>query len=1330
MEKFKPQILPPLDVEDKWAILDYKAVVKHCQGMGRDPDCLFDSVTGREVNSAEHTVRAFLDAYLIPILDNGFTPRQILVAHDDGHDYRSRILPEYKKKRDDRKTDEKSYGPEIGQEYDKASDSIKRILAFIGATQLKVSGVEGDDIIAYLCKIRGPKSIYTVDADLLRLCNPDTLLNMKNNPVYYSDFELDCLPKNMHGFVKPFLDAGVDTSEHNIFTHLTLYKSIVGDTSDEYKGIKGYGDKAWEGIVKEFEVDGLASLADIVNRKDWTLLKEYLDHYDENFNGSQGHKYLAKLYEERSAWRVCWLVADLHPELCWKPYRSAGKTRLTEITWFKRVPSKARIRDLLAKNFALEFMEDLERYLPVEWLIDASNFEEGDIDEFADLCEESPFISFDYEGFSRNEDWVANMLANTSMKGYVDVRGQEMTGISINFGSNLQYTCYITVNHADKEKNLSKEVVRKFLEAIPVNKIRVAHNSQFEEVVTFTNLDGYTMPVGSVHDTAVMSVYDDERKETHRLKDLSKKLLGYTQATYEETLAAAGATNMRQLTSEQVLKYGLDDSTCTAHLYDLMRLSLMLQDCWDFYRENEPYVNHRLAMSFVTGVDIDWQRHAELAGEDANDSAEKMSELREILEENCSKVNREAAERYFSEEKKYLEASIRSKYMKMDREKALDKLDSVAEEIEKSDYADDVMMEIAERIRAKIPQAKGKKAKAERDLSNVDHTVLMAWGVKYELHKKFKIILEGSVYVPYVKHVHHPVFTPTVKNLDEVATKLGLTPPGTVAKGKLNAWEAAIRDIDFESDRDLYNELNDKQKQFVDLLRSAKEKFAPADRTHEDFVKFSDFCNEVVGAEAKVTYTGTELNLGSPDQMKALMYCMLDLPVRLRGMASQGRKDLGFWEGSPSTDKLAQDTALAEDIVGVPGMKWKEQVINLMKGITECNTRTSLYHNSYPYLRHPETGRLHPNVRNCGTVTRRPSGSQPNILQVSKHQKKGVMRSIFIPPRGYCVIPIDFSGQELRIQASETKDFNLLSCYLGPDLTKQYLNGEVVHITYDMVKDKTNLRDLHGLTASGITEHFGLDEAGELVPGGIAVKWKPADYEEYMAAYSDKEHEFHSLANKVRKKPAKATNFLLSYGGTEQTLSHRLIIPEKVAEGIMTSTFEVYPGIPVAQDQTLKFAKEHGFSVTAYGNRRHASEDIFSKSRGPVNAQVRQLYNYRIQGCAADILKVVLSSCEKRNIWEKYSAVMVAPVYDEVVAFVPFDHAWDFTQDMREIMNITPPGHAVPMVADVSVGPNWQIQYELGHQPTREEFDAVMSERVIPEANAIWDRIDSETETL
>jgi len=255
-----------------------------------------------------------------------------------------------------------------------------------------------------------------------------------------------------------------------------------------------------------------------------------------------------------------------------------------------------------------------------------------------------------------------------------------------------------------------------------------------------------------------------------------------------------------------------------------------------------------------------------------------------------------------------------------------------------------------------------------------------------------------------------------------------------------------------------------------------------------------------------------------------------------------------------------------------------------------------------------------------------------------------------------------------------------------------------------------DVKDLHSNTGSGIIQIFGLDAAGEMVAGGTPViKTAKMDYAEFIEALHDETHKFHVIANKVRKKPAKTSNFLMAYGGSHIALSQKLIIKEEQGQEIVSAMMKLYPNIEIEQANTLKFAKAHGYSETAYGNRRHATEDLFSNQNGLVNRLGRQLFNARIQGTAADVLKVVMYEAETTEggpIWDRLDAVMMAPVYDEIVASVPVSQAWNYISEMVPIMNLLPPNQAVPMMADVSLGPDWQKQNELGSFPTKEEVES------------------------
>lgn len=1295
----------------QFALVDFKACLMHALGAGHDENCRYDSITGREVNTAEFAFRTFLDMYVVHWLEEqNYAPWQIIIAHEGGHAYRTQISPDYKANRKPKEGEAPKKGPETTEEYERLETYAKAFLANIGCTQLRVAGVEGDDVLAHLQEKLSPNfpcAIYTVDADLLRLIDENTTVWIKKKIVFntYETFA-ECennIPKNMHDYLKGLCDNEENfypEIANNVFKFVTLFKSIIGDSSDGYNGVKGLGPAKWFDMVKNYGIDGLEQLEDIIENRDWTSLQEAAD-------ADVTDKLLNKLFNARQEWRQGWMLAKLHPQLCWKPQ----KNKLTKIDWYKRVPNEKRVKAILKKCQCEDIYEEyLAELMPQKWLIDANNYEGDDVADFKDLCKESFVVGWDYEGWSPSlpKDEINTVSAHP-------------TGVSFCLGNNFQYAFYITTDHKDSA-NLPQETINEFLTAIPEKTATVAHNLQYETIMTATNF-GTVIEGG--FDTMVMNSYVDENKESG-LKKCSKRELNYDQETYQQVLEKAGtvvddvvipAADMREVTADQVMSYGIDDSIVACHLFVLYWLRMQLEGSWDFYAENEPYFTKRTSLSQIVGCNLDHKKLQQLHEEDSETIKVNTVKLRKLLTKNCTdKVDHKAVNAFIAQDVDYLKAKTKLALSTLEVDKLITKIDSGATYLEKLMEIDDDAQAILTVLRGQVPD---KKMLPEAE---VDRKLVIPALVKLEVYKFREKAVIGSVYVPYVCENIAPKAAPTLNNLSKVCEAIGLTPMNSVAKAKLTEWEQEICNVDFEGDSDDTDKLTEDQQKFITLLQAAKRFFKPADRDgSKDFQVFQSYCCEKLGIKAKESWSGSELSTGSPIQMQHLFYCMLGLPVRLRSKTQMGsnRQMLGF-EGACGTDSLVVDTALAEDIDGKPDEAWKGEALQCVKAIKESETRISLYHTPYPQFVNPETGRMHPSIRPCGTVTRRPTGSKPNVLQVSKHQKEGVMRSVYLPVReDHVIVAIDFAGQELRILASNTQDLNLLSAYLGEKLAKQYLvsvaEGTPWHITTEDVYGLKDVKDIHSNTGSGIIQLFGLDERGELIAGGHpAVKAGAMNYVEFTTALDDEDHLYNDLVNKVRKKPAKASNFLIAFGGTEVALSQELIIKQSQGSEIYQAIMKLYPGIEKGQAATLKFAKEHGYSQTAYGNRRHANDDLFSKQNGLVNRQMRQLFNSTIQGTAADILKIVIREAETTeggSIWERLDAEMIAPVYDELVASVHKDNVYAYIKEMTGIMNLTPPGQAVPMMAEVSIGHDWQAsgKNELGAFPTREEVEIAVA---------------------
>ena len=118
----------------------------------------------------------------------------------------------------------------------------------------------------------------------------------------------------------------------------------------------------------------------------------------------------------------------------------------------------------------------------------------------------------------------------------------------------------------------------------------------------------------NVHDTKIAANYVDENTPITGLKSLSKKWLHYTQLTYEETLA--GRSGMFEVTGQEVLNYGLDDTLCTDSLWNLFTAIMEYERTLDVFVTVEQDCQYTAALAMHRGVDCDLDKVEELSARD------------------------------------------------------------------------------------------------------------------------------------------------------------------------------------------------------------------------------------------------------------------------------------------------------------------------------------------------------------------------------------------------------------------------------------------------------------------------------------------------------------------------------------------------------------------------------------------------------------------------------------------------------------------------------------------------------------------------------------------
>jgi DNA polymerase I-like protein with 3'-5' exonuclease and polymerase domains/5'-3' exonuclease len=1151
---------------------------------GVDPDGPLNA-EGKTENSAEYGFERFLDMHLAGHLEIS-PPRSIIAVWDGGNDYRRGKFPGYKLKRSTREVSDY-----VSKQMDALQQLIKDTLSSLGCTQCRVDRVEADDVIAYLCeKLPGKKFVHTGDADLIQL-------DSETVDVIYRG-EMVKLASDLPNPV-----------------NVAISKSLVGDSSDEYPGIAGFGEAKINAIVAEFGEDALLDLEQCVRTKDYSLVQEAMDVATDPV-ARKGFELILKGIDQ---WPLMYELAILHPELC----EGVHSKRVITIDWTKRVPNQFTLNMVLDSGQCSHWMSRLSQYTPVYELVTADNWD-GFVDRFMAELDRTPFFAFDYESVDVLKHPAFNE-AKRSGGDYVDVLSQSITGMSICYGEHLQYTSYISVDHTDTN-NVNDEYLKDILETVQeAGKELVAHNAMFEIALTDTNL---LYDTGNMLDTRLFAHYVDENESNH-LKDLSKLYLNYQQTSYKDTLENAGVDNMQQMTGEQVLNYGCDDSIVTAQLFDLFYIITHLEGTYDFCTNEETATNAVLYQGFEAGIRIDYDRLQELADEDLVTFDTSMAFIRTELLTNCKEPVEAQAKELANELTEFEQAK-----MKLD---------------------------------GKTPEAISKK-----------------------LEEMVTTLELSTQYRPLIEVPKEVKFTPTALQITKLAQSIGLPAElKGVTPNKVTEYLAEVY-----QDRPV-GSYTPEQEMFVQCLAGTSTELKKRDGIF--FEAFLSECMNIMQLGAPVEIHGDELNLDSPPQMQQLLYCKLGLPIRIHGKLTHGstREKLNYREGSPSTDDMAIDTALAEDC---PEGDWRRPVLVALKDAKAANTRRKNYWRPYPLWQHPRDGMLHGGIMNCGTVTKRFTGSNPNELQLTS-KDGGRVRSMILPFKDdHVILSPDLNGEELRITASLSEDPVMIDAY----------NGEVK-------------KDLHSITAaaiSGAVLHMQAPELMEQITFGEVNGLNTMLYEDFLAWLNHGDKTTANVFKNIRKL-AKGVNFLLIYVGGPGTLSRNLGVPYDVAEQFLEAALATYPRLKPWQDESILYAQQHGYVKTSYGNRRHIGSGIFSGDNGVRTRLERQAVNSQVQGCGSDIMKVIMKGMNDCQLLKNAGGTLMVAPYDELAISVPRAAAWDCWLQMQAIMTLTPPGHIVSQLPELKASAtDWGSCVELGAHPTEDQFNAVMDTQLLKRSAA------------
>ena len=183
---------------------------------------------------------------------------------------------------------------------------------------------------------------------------------------------------------------------------------------------------------------------------------------------------------------------------------------------------------------------------------------------------------------------------------------------------------------------------------------------------------------------------------------------------------------------------------------------------------------------------------------------------------------------------------------------------------------------------------------------------------------------------------------------------------------------------------------------------------------------------------------------------------------------------------------------------------------------------------------------------------------------------------------------------------------------------------------------------------------------------------------------------FHIPLNEVTpeiRSNAKAVNFGIVYGISSFGLSQDLSISRKEAAQYITKYFETYPGVKRFLDETVEFAKEHGYVATLYGRRRPIPE-LKSSNYMQRSFGERAAMNSAIQGTAADIMKIAMISVYRRLKEENMASRILLQVHDEILIEARNDEVERVKSIVKESM-MNAASLKVVLEVGIEEGKNW-----------------------------------------
>lgn len=306
----------------------------------------------------------------------------------------------------------------------------------------------------------------------------------------------------------------------------------------------------------------------------------------------------------------------------------------------------------------------------------------------------------------------------------------------------------------------------------------------------------------------------------------------------------------------------------------------------------------------------------------------------------------------------------------------------------------------------------------------------------------------------------------------------------------------------------------------------------------------------------------------------------------------------------------------------------KSPIIDLILKYREITKLKNTYVDALPLLIDAKTNKIHTCFNQTVTSTGRLSSSNPNLqnLPIRTELGKQIRKAFVASDNEHLLLSADYSQIELRIIASLSGDEHLC---------REFSLGH----------------DIHVATAAKI---YGVEQ---------------------------------EQVTKAMRQAAKSVNFGIIYGVSAFGLSESLNIKRSQAQALIDQYFISFPKIKAFINQSIEFAKSHGYAQTILGRRRYLN-NINSSNSSLRSFDMRNAVNMTIQGTGADMIKVAMVNIYNLLNEQKLKSKMILQIHDELVFDVYKPELETMKQLVKTNMENALPLKNVPVEVSLGWGNN------------------------------------------